>query len=949
MFKKLLVFLLVLAFVPAIYAGTTGKIAGQIKDKATGEPLPGVNVIISGTVLGSATDIDGYYSILNVPAGTHSVDIQYIGYRNMAIEQVRITPDITKRLSLELEAESLEFEDVIVIVAERPFFELSATNTVRVMDSEELERIPVTGITQKVALNAGVVMADGSGGETDNAEINVRGGRGNESLIVIDGIPQNDMMMGNAAGTIPDNSIEQVSSQIGGFSAKYGNAQSSVINIVTKAGQVNYSGSLEGIYSNLTDAYNYRSFNGSISGPIIPGENKFTFFGSAEYMQTDDAYPSAIGLDIPSTGVKTDVLPDNEGEVLRFSGKVTANLSNFKITGSTSGSFRDDRQYTHSYAKNNSAHNPKEDENILNGALRFSHTLNNSTFWNLNVRYRQTDFEEGDGVHFDDLNAYGDTLYNPLLENQGTRRQRDDDGAFFKEGRVSNFYRKYEMQTYGLDFNFTKQYKSHLIEFGGLAEQSSVSYFEANPAGIATNIRGADAQSALQRFNSDAADITHYGYDITGNAISSTRTTTIDGTTIEESAPKKPVTAAFYLQDKIEFDDFILNLGGRVDYFDPATQRVKNQLDVHGYGNPGKIDAPDFEDAPTELYLSPRLGFAFPVTEFTVFHAQYGIFRQQPRYFDIYDSWSHINRLETDRKFTLRNGHVQSESTTQYEFGFKRQFGNDASLDITAYYKNVKGLTNTITKWSQAGESRPKDYFTPNNTDFGTVRGFAVSFNLRRVGPLSMKLDYTYANADGTGSSQNSSYVATFRNTNNEVPKSVAALDFDQRHTLTASVDLRTYEGEGPELGGVKFLENTGANFIVSYNSGRPYTPASEVNILQGNTNYGNLTQYINTAYFPGAFRVDMKVDKRFDFGDISSVVYLTVLNLFDRENIVDVWRSTGDADNTAFLDTPAGVQTAEGSQNGPEAFREDYKALEKDPTNYGMPRQVRLGLKILF
>ena len=111
-------------------------------------------------------------------------------------------------------------------------------------------------------------------------------------------------------------------------------------------------------------------------------------------------------------------------------------------------------------------------------------------------------------------------------------------------------------------------------------------------------------------------------------------------------------------------------------------------------GDDGKLTPNDFEKAPAESYLSPRIGFAYPVSEMTVFHAQYGVFRQRPRYFDLYDSWVNLDDLESMDGQGQNLGHLEMESTTQYEFGFKQQIGNVASLDITAYYKNVRGLTN---------------------------------------------------------------------------------------------------------------------------------------------------------------------------------------------------------------------------------------------------------------
>ena len=63
-------FLLTISLISAIWAGETGKISGIIKDKTTGGPLMGASVIVVGTTLGAATDIEGQYTILYVPPGT---------------------------------------------------------------------------------------------------------------------------------------------------------------------------------------------------------------------------------------------------------------------------------------------------------------------------------------------------------------------------------------------------------------------------------------------------------------------------------------------------------------------------------------------------------------------------------------------------------------------------------------------------------------------------------------------------------------------------------------------------------------------------------------------------------------------------------------------------------------------------------------------------------------
>jgi hypothetical protein len=538
----------------------------------------------------------------------------------------------------------------------------------------------------------------------------------------------------------------------------------------------------------------------------------------------------------------------------------------------------------------------------------------------------------------------------------------DDVGVFWEFGRVPFWFWQYEIMSGGVDLNFTKQFKNHLLEFGGLYERSQVRYYSVRAWLLAK-----DKETTPRDIRYNNAVGVFYGYDIFGssNDNSSFRTITdpVTGSTddIEEAGPKKPTIAGAYIQDRIEFQDFILNLGARWDYFKADHYRFKDPENIYGEGpNPNRLDPEDLEEMPAENYISPRVGFAFPVTQYTVFHAQYGIFRQVPLFNDIYDSWTNLMIMEQRDGQGQNNGWVEMEKTTQYEFGFKQQLGTLASLDLTAYYKNVQGLINLRTERTAFGQTT-RNYITTANQDFGTVKGLAFSFNLRRLGPISTKVDYTLALSEGTGSDPSSSRTATFRNPNNEIPLAIAPLDFDQRHTLTASIDIRGGRGEGPTVFGTKLFSDAGANFLLSYNSGRPYTPVEQVNPLEGDQGlFGSTTtQYVNSAYMNGVLRLDLRVDKQFNVSRVTLVPYLWVQNLFDTENHFDVWRSTGKPDETGFLDTPDGQQRLRleeekvlNGSKGPDHvdnFISDFKALERDATNYGLPRLIRLGIKVKF
>ena len=104
------------------YAGTTGKIVGTVTDAESGEPLVGVNIVLEGTSLGSSTDPDGYFSIINVPPGTYRMSVFYIGYATTTVENLSVSIDRTTTQNVDMQSEVLTGQTVIV-EAERPAIE----------------------------------------------------------------------------------------------------------------------------------------------------------------------------------------------------------------------------------------------------------------------------------------------------------------------------------------------------------------------------------------------------------------------------------------------------------------------------------------------------------------------------------------------------------------------------------------------------------------------------------------------------------------------------------------------------------------------------------------------------------------------------------------------------------------------------------------------------------
>ncbi len=236
-----------------LFAGTTGKLAGLVVDKETGEGLAGVNVYFEGTSIGAATDVDGYYTIINIPPGTYTLSVSMIGYRLVTVEGIKIQSDRTTTQNVSLVQEAME-TDAVVIVAERPLIERDRTSTAAYVDAEAIKLMPVQEIKDVIQLQAGVIT--GAGGE-----LHIRGGREREISYMIDGVSVNNAFSqsGGSNVTIENSFIEELQVITGTFNAEYGSAQSGIINVVTKRPESEFSGQVEmfvGDYlSNKTDRF----------------------------------------------------------------------------------------------------------------------------------------------------------------------------------------------------------------------------------------------------------------------------------------------------------------------------------------------------------------------------------------------------------------------------------------------------------------------------------------------------------------------------------------------------------------------------------------------------------------------------------------------------------------------------------------------------------------------
>ena len=169
--KAYIFFLGVLFCSNYIWAGTTGKLSGRVTNRETGEPLIGANVMVEGTVLGAATDIEGNYFILQIPPGSYTVRFTMIGYQTVVMNDVRLRVDLTTTLDGKLSESAVGLEEVIV-QADRPMIQTDVTYSQANISSEEVDMLPVEEFEDVLALQAGVD-AGGEEGPVHSAGLKV--------------------------------------------------------------------------------------------------------------------------------------------------------------------------------------------------------------------------------------------------------------------------------------------------------------------------------------------------------------------------------------------------------------------------------------------------------------------------------------------------------------------------------------------------------------------------------------------------------------------------------------------------------------------------------------------------------------------------------------------------------------------------------------------------------
>jgi len=868
-------------------AGVAGKISGVVLNRESQVPLAGATVKVEGTRFVTQTDQDGEYFIINVPVGKYSVTVSSVGFETVTNEAIRVLVDLTTPVDFSITPTTVQLHEEVVVTAKQATIQRDLTASRVIFTSDRLKQLPNIITVQSVLLNYPGVILD----REDNEDLHVRGGRAGQVSYYYDGFSVQDPFVARSGIKIMPSALEELSLTSGGYTAEYGEALSGVVGAVTREGGASYKGGIR-VFEGATHPYNVtdaewgglnrvgnRSMSFNLSGPF-PGLNsqRYAFFVAGEYLHDPSYLPHNGSVSYTGTG-KLSVQPSQKL-------KINGNFTYYKASG---------EEYEHrdnngiSYDMNLDGLLSFEKKSYLagiTGQFSVSERLVFTTSINRFLTNSKTAPGALFGLYWDQWPGYSEDSagnYNGTIHEDNYANDIDYSDA----AQLIGF-------RFGDNFKPTFEWRE--------AAYNSVKFNVVSQINKTNQIKtGAEFRSyALDWDSKKFYNLNPYG----------------------EKYSSKPTYVSAFVQDKMEYSEFIINSGIRFDY---------RNADVAYNINPSG-STPIYKEADTKMRLSPRLGISFPISVKSKMHFNYGIYYQEPKFTHLYTNLQ--GDVSTGYPI-LGNPDLNPEQTTTYELGLDHLFKDDLHLNITAYAKDIDDLV-TARSYFQAG-GYPVTQLT--NDDFGSVKGFDLTIErVPLTGYISGSISYGYMIATGIGSTTLEPYYTYITSTTDTLaPITEYPLDFDQRHTVTALVSVNAPADWDVKLFGKKVPGAWGLNVVGHLGSGLPYTATDSKGSRLGERNEDRL---------PANITVDMRFNKDFGFGKTGSYLmsfFVEVDNLFNKKNVLGVYTNTGRPDNDGEI---LGTSVA---LNNPQEIGYYNFLYDHDPQNFAPPRTIRLGMELNF
>ena len=910
-------------FLPLMLLGQPdASIQGTVRDFKTGNPLPGVNVIIKGTYYGAATGSDGNYLITSISPGSYDIEISMVGYKILLKTGVKVEAGAAVTENFDLEQTVLMLGEEVVVIGKKPLFDVDETATLTRISSDDIQNKIVNSVEDILSEQIGVTTVDN--------EIHIRGGRIDESLFIIDGLSIKDPLSGYGGNLfINAESIDNLEIITGGYNAEYGQAMSGVINIRLKEGRDKYEGSFKyasdnwGFSQDSYSHYNTDHLEFNLGGPstlfeLLPKALGFDFPGMFSFFA--NAYGKGSDTHLP---IAANVYPHRNWSLPGFSDTQTEELLDlitpreendwhllYKLTWEVTPQKKLSASYDFSLNVNqgffmprafSSTYYPYRYQEILdqyNTITRESrllnvnwvHTLNPQTFYEVTMgRFLTMEHSAVQDLHWSEYQQRLDLEpINYTIQDLDGNVDITLGDEFYDTGVSSEWY-DISSDNYRLDMDWTHQTQSRQKMKAGI----EITYTEMQVLDI---------------------DEPWTGETGLGSNYDAYRAQTTFG--------------AFYIQDRIVFEGMTVNLGLRYDFWFPG-KYVENAIADSSIVVITDAARQIFMDETFEFFgyrgkgrISPRVGISHPVTDNDVLYFYYGHFSQLPTFQYVY---AKLTSSSPTTYQVFGNPNLDPKTTVQYELGIKHRFSEDQVLEMKAYWKDMFDYETS----QSIRPSNPKyshmSFLMYLNADYARSRGVEIILKSRLLKNFYADVNFNYSIATGKSSNPNDNLLVESGQIR-EKPLNEIYLRWDKPFQIFANLSYNHPTG-------------LGASLRLEYETGRRYTRAIVDNIREENDVeyyqgiYEDEKPYFYISKEPTT-NTDLKLYKRFELRGLSYRLFLDIQNLWDQRIARRINPFTGNGYNPGEII--------------PYSMIDDPNP-NYDPSRFLRPRTIELGLQIFF
>jgi len=922
----LLIATLWVALAGLVFAADLGGITGRVTDKRTGHAIPFASVSIPLAKRGGLTDSEGQFSLTGIAPGTYEVKVQYLGYKPGSQTGVVVVAGKAVTVNFAIEDVVVREEKAIEVSAERRLVEVKQGTTVRSVNANEIRNMAVTTVGDLLQQQAGI--------STDADQIHIRGGRADETVFVVNGVANRDLVTGEStAGQLNARSVAEVNVATGAYDVRYGNALSGVVEIKLKEGTdqrqtglTTATGSAGGRMAQFVSSGPDRVFGPLFKLLHVPAASSVTsvFDLSGSLSETRYSYlgknPSLLQYTLAPPVLHPELHSSYEdsffGSTFKYPGWLSPSEDNrwaarYGLTWKPD----DQDKLTASFAKRIAI-----DQGFSRTFLTANGDQGDPAFpwqWSHRIGHAATIFEDNDQTSLQWRRTLSTTGFTEAQVSRYFFAQRQDVngmmwGDYQEPSDISSFpvndprrsdyfidtgdyYQWSDRRTtsYGLNWDITQRLHHNEFEAGFEHQWQTVQYLDIEYP---------------------------WDYDVDGLG------------SVHDLWVVHPWIGDLFLRDRLEFEGFSANIGLRGDYWVVGREAEQALADTSRQ-NVSALDRTTFFTQTNsffgrraKVHWAPRVIVAHPISDKSSFFFNYGEFTQIPSYRYVY---SKLRSISSESFPIQGNPNLNPEVSVNYEVGAKDQFLPTAALNLTFFVKDVYDYPSATYITPSSGSSI-QPYYLYENGHFARSKGFEIELEKRRSHHWSGKLSYSYQQTKGKDSNPTQDVSLQELGALAASRLSEVYVTWNRPHKLSASLDFR-WDDDAPRHWGI--LKHLGANVFMQGQSGRAFTPYDLAGI--------NPVGLPSSENAPFQVSTDLKLDRWFKAGGRKWDVSLQGNNVFNNLLIYRIDSITGQ-----------GYVWGKGSFDPTHVSglnNYTYQSRLEDPSDYGPGAQWRLQIDVDF